>query len=108
MAQIPTRTPTHAGLDLDLAAAAADDTAACGTGQYSLLVNNGSASDVDVTIAVDSTTSYGVASPAKVITVPAGELWMIPLLSEYRDPDDGLAHIAWEATTDVTRVVVKH
>lgn len=106
MAEIPVRSPSHAGLNLALAAAASD-TAKCGTGQYTLLVNNGSASEVDVTIAVPGNTSYGVAAPDKVVAVPAGQLWAIPLLSEYRDPTDSLAHISWESTTTVTRIVVK-
>ncbi|MEU8158044.1 hypothetical protein AB0B94_30695 [Micromonospora sp. NPDC048986] len=107
MAEIPVRNPTFQGLNLSLQAAAANDTAKCGPG-YSLLVNNGSGGEIDVTIAVPGNTSYGVAAPDKVFAVPAGQLWEIPLLAVYADPTDGLAHITWESTTTVTRVVVRH
>lgn len=106
MAEIPVRAPSYDGLNLALEAAGADDTAQCGPG-YTLLVNNGSGSPLDVTIAVPGNTSYGVAAPDKTITVPEGELWAIPLLDVYRDPSDRLAHITWSSTASVTRVVVK-
>lgn len=106
MAEIPVRTASYDGINLALAAAASGDTAKCGPG-YALLVNNGDASSIDVTIAVPGNTEYGVAAPDKVISVPAGELWEIPLLEVYRDPSDRLAHITWSSTTSITRVVVK-
>lgn len=106
MAEIPVRTPGVGGINLALAAAAANDTAKVGPG-YTLLVNNGSGGEVDVTIAVDGNTAWGVAQPDKVIAVPAGETWAIPLHEFYADSDDGLAHITWESTTSVTRVVLK-
>lgn len=106
MAEIPVRTASFDGINLALAAAASGDTAKCGPG-YALLVNNGSASPVDVTIAVPGNTIYGVAAPDKTISVPAGELWEIPLLDVYRDPADRSAHISWSATPSVTRIVVK-
>ena len=105
MAEIPVRTASFEGVNLALTAAAAGDTAKCGG--YSLLVNNGSGSSVTVTIAVPGNTSYGVAAPDKTFTIPAGQLWEIPLLDVYRDPADRLAHITWSSTTTVTRVVVK-
>ncbi|MEV5211331.1 hypothetical protein AB0K35_28045 [Micromonospora sp. NPDC053740] len=106
MAEIPVRTPSYEGLNLNLTAAAASDTAKCGPG-YRLLVNNGSGSSMTVTIAVPGNTSYGVAAPDKVFTIPAGQLWEIPLLDVYRDPADRLAHLTWSSTTTVTRIVVK-
>lgn len=106
MADIPVRTPTFDGLNLALAAAAANDTAVCGPG-YTLLVNNASASPVTVTLAVPGDTSYGVATPDKTVSVPAGELWAIPLLDVYRDPSTRRAAVSWSSTTSVTRVVVK-
>ncbi len=105
MAEIPVRAPSYEGLNLNLTAAAANDTAKCG--DYALLVNNGSGSPITVTIAVPGNTSYGVAAPDKVFTIPAGQLWEIPLLGVYRDPADRLAHLTWSSTTSVTRVVVK-
>ena len=105
MAEIPVRTASYEGVNLNLTAAAANDTAQCG--KYSLLVNNGSGAPITVTIAVPGNTTYGVAAPDKAFTIPAAQLWEIPLLDVYRDPADRLAHITWSSTTTVTRVVVK-
>ncbi|MFG2046137.1 hypothetical protein ACGFIW_01735 [Micromonospora sp. NPDC048935] len=105
MAEIPVRTASFEGVNLALLPAAANDTAKCGG--YSLLVNNGSGSPITCTIAVPGNTSYGVAAPDKVFSIPAGQLWEIPLLDVYRDPSDRLAHITWSSTTTVTRIVVK-
>ena len=106
MAEIPVRTPTVDGINMALANAAASDTAKVGPG-YTLLVNNGSGAEVDVTITVPGNTAWNAAQPDKVIDVPAGQLWSIPLHDFYADPSDGLAHIAWESTTSVTRIVLK-
>lgn len=106
MAEIPVRTPSVDGINLALGNAAASDTARVGAG-YTLLVNNGSGAEVDVTIAVFGNTAWNVANPDKTIAVPAGQLWAIPLNDVYADSSDGLAHITWESTTLVTRVVLK-
>lgn len=106
MAEIPVRTATHNGVNLALAAAAASDTAKCGSG-YSLVVANASGSDVDVTIAVPGNTAWGPAQPDKVVTVPTAQTWVIPLLAVYANEDDGLAHVTWESTTSVTRAVLR-
>ena len=106
MAEIPVRIPSFAGLNLALGNAASGDTAKCGPG-YKLIVNNASGASVDVTIAVPGNTSYGVAAPDKVVTVPASQMWAIPLLDVYKDPSDGMAHISWQSTTSVTRAVLK-
>jgi hypothetical protein len=90
-----------------LGAAASGDTAQCGDG-YMLLVKNGDSSSHDVTIAVPGNLATGVAYPDKTYTVPAGEMWPIPLLAIYADPTDGLAHLTWSATTSMTRAVIKN
>ena len=41
-------------------------------------------------------------------TIPAGEMWPIPLYDFYADPNDGLAHLTWSATTSMTRAVLKN
>jgi hypothetical protein len=106
MAEIPIRTATVDGVNLNLQAAAASDTAKVGAG-YSLIVNNASVAEVDVTFAVPGKTEVGVDQPDKIVPVAAGQLRAIPLLDAYADPVDGLAHITWEATASVTRVVLK-
>lgn len=106
MAEIPLRTPSYEGLNLALGAAASGDTAQCGPG-YTLLVNNGAGAPITVTLAVPGNTTYGVAAPDKTVTVPAGQLWAIPLLEVYRDPSTRQAAVSWSATPSVTRAVIK-
>jgi hypothetical protein len=68
-----------------------------------LLVRNGGASSLTVTISGVGQTGYGVDNPDKTFTVAAGADEAFPLLPAYGDPDDGgLAAIAWSATTSVT------
>lgn len=107
MALISTHQPTVAGTAPVYTAAAANDTAPVGDG-YKLLVRNTNAATRTVTIAVPGNLVTGDAYPDKIYTVAAltGEL-CIPLLREYADPADGLAHLTWSATTDVTRIVQK-
>jgi len=101
MAEIAVITFPPDGSQIELEAAAASDTAKCGSNRM-LMVNNGSGADVDVTISVPGNTEVGEAEPDNVVTVPAGEMWGIPLLDVYKDPTDRLAHIAYESTTTVT------
>lgn len=107
MSQIATTAVTVAGTAPTLAAAAASDTAAVGTGLF-LIVKNTNAATRTVTIVVPGILTTGDAYPDKAYTIAAdtGELW-IPLLDIYRDPADNLAHITWSATTGVTRAVVR-
>lgn len=106
MAEIPIRTAVTDGVNLNLGAAASGDTAKCGD-DLTLIVANGSGGSVTVTFDVVGNTSYGVAAPDKVITVPAGQTVAVPLLEAYRDPADRLAHITWGSTASVTRAVLK-
>lgn len=107
MALITTFQPSVAGTAPTFAAAAANDTARCGEG-YKLIAKNTNAATRTITIAVPGNLPTGDAYPDKVYTLAAltGEQW-IPLLREYADTTDGLAHITWSATADVTRAVVK-
>lgn len=107
MAEITPFRPSIAGGKPTFAAAASGDTARCGAGYY-LVVKNANAATRTVTITVPGTLATGDAYPDKAYTVAAltGEEW-IPLLAEYTDPTDRLAHIAYSATADVTRAVIK-
>ncbi|PSS42902.1 hypothetical protein C6401_15190 [Arthrobacter woluwensis] len=83
----------------------ASDLASIGT---TLIVKNGSASTVTVTLITPSTLPTGDAYPDKAYTIPAaGERW-IPVLPDYRDPNDGAAHITFSATTSVTAAQIIH
>lgn len=106
MAQISTFTATVNGGNFLLNAAANGDTAACGNGEK-LIVKNGDAASKIVTIAVPGNLQTGDAYPDKAYTIPAGEMWVIPLYDFYADPTDGLAHITYSALTSVTRGVLK-
>lgn len=107
MAQIATKQITTGGVAPTFVAAAASQTAQCGSG-YVLEVRNANAATRTVTITVPGNNSYGQANPDPVYTVGAltGEL-RIPLLPAYKDPTDGMAHLVYSATTDVTVAVTK-
>lgn len=105
MALITTHTVTVAGTAPTYGAAAAADTAECGSRTY-LICRNASGSTVDVTVAGQGLLPSGADFPDRVYTLAAttGELW-IPLIAQYRN-EDGVAEISWESTTSVTRAVV--
>jgi hypothetical protein len=107
MSQITTKIVTVTGGAVTMGAAASGDTAQCGDG-FMLLVKNGDGSSHTVTIAVPGNLATGDAYPDKVYTIPAGEMWPIPLSAIYADPTDGLAHLTWSATTSMTRAVIKN
>jgi hypothetical protein len=107
MALITTSTPSVAGTAPSFTAAASGDTARCGSG-YWLVAKNTNVASRTVTVVVPGNLATGDAYPDKVYTLAAdtGEVW-VPLLREYADPSDGLAHLTWSATAGVTRAVVK-
>lgn len=106
MALITAFSPSIAGTAPTFNAAAANDTAEVGVGLW-LIVRNDDVADKTVTIATPGLLTTGDAYPDKAYTVTAGTEAWIPLLADYRDPSDGLAHITWSATTSVTRAVVR-
>lgn len=106
MALITAFSPSIAGTAPTFNAAAANDTAEVGAGLY-LIVRNDDASSKTATIATPGMLTTGDAYPDKVYTVAAGAEAWIPLIADFRDQTDGLAHITWSATTSVTRAVVR-
>jgi hypothetical protein len=107
MSQIATQSVKLDGTKPTFAAAAAGDTAECSATALKLIVKNGAASSITVTVAVPGSTINGLAAPDTVYTVPATDEKWIPLYSYYADPSDTLAHITYSSTTTVTRAVVK-
>lgn len=106
MALISSFSPSIAGTAPTYGNAASGDTAEVGAGLW-LVVRNDDAASKTVTIATPGLLTTGDPYPDKAYTVAAGgEAW-IPLIADYRDPSDGLAHITWSATTSVTRAVVR-
>jgi hypothetical protein len=87
------------------AAPTASDTAPVGT---VLVVKNGSAAAITVTLSSPKTLETGDAYPSKVITVAAaGESW-IPVLKVYGDPVTQLATITYSAVASVTAAVIMY
>jgi len=108
VALIATYTPSVAGTPPTFANSAAGDTAPVGDRLY-LIAKNTTGAPVTVTLVTPGLLPTGDAYPDKVYTIPAttGEQW-IPLLQDYADPSDGLAHLTWSAPgAGVTRAVVR-
>ena len=93
------------GQTLTMRAAAANDRALPGTGVY-LLVRNGSASAITVTLDVTNLAFNGTAIADTVVSVPATSDKLIPLLPNYGSAADGLVGIAYSATATVTVAVI--
>lgn len=74
------------------------------SGDHSILrVNNGSGAPITLTITPPGTTAYGVANPAKVVTITNGTAKYIPIPSTLADPSDaGKVALAWSATATIT------
>lgn len=81
------------------------DTAPVGT---VLIVKNGSASSITVTLTSPKTLETGDAYPSKVVTVAAGgEAW-IPVLRVYASASTQLATITYSSVTTVTAAVIMY
>lgn len=95
MAVLPTQVITVAGLTPNFVApAVGGDTVEVDDG-ITLEVQNTDAATHDVTVAVPGNLVTGDQYPDKTYTVPVtGEL-RIPMLSAYRDPADGRAHVTY-------------
>jgi hypothetical protein len=68
-------------------------------------VKNGAGSSMSLTIAPSGNTSYNVANPSKVFTIPATSEKDIPMLGVYAASSDGLVAFTWSSTTTVTWAV---
>jgi len=108
MALIPTQLlDVGTGTAPTFAAAAAGDTAEVDPAN-TLIVKNGSASAVTVTVVTPGTLTTGDPYPDKAYSVAAGGERWIPLIDAFRDPaNNGQAAITYSATASVTRAVVR-
>lgn len=96
--------PVLAGTAPTYAAPLASDTADIGS---TLIVRNGSAASITVTLVTPGDLTTGDDFPDKVYTVAAaGEAW-IPVLKDYRGPN-GKAAVTFSATASVTAAVIHH
>lgn len=108
MAEITAVQPGVDGAELELLAAAASDTFTIKANR-ALVINNGSGSSITATFVVPGNTATGEAIPDNVVTVPAGEMWVVPFNDVYDDPTlaGKQGAVNWSATTDVTRRVLQ-
>lgn len=90
--------PVLTGTPPNFGTPAASETVEVGT---ILIVKNGSASSINVTLVTPGTLNTGDAYPDKVIAVPAGTERWIPVLPDYQAPG-GLAAVNFSATASVT------
>lgn len=96
--------PVIAGTPPAYAAPLAADTADIGS---TLIVRNGSAAPITVTLVTPGTVATGDQYPDKAYTVPtAGEAW-IPVLKDYRGAS-GKAAVTFSAVASVTAAVIHH
>lgn len=96
--------PVLTGTAPTFAAPVASDTAPVGT---VLIVKNGSASSINVTLATPGTLATGDDYPDKVYAVAAGAERWIPVLGLYRDPVTNLAAVTFSAVTSVTAAALQ-
>lgn len=109
MAALATQYITDAGTGPTYSTATASDTADVGTGSDTFLVcRNTTATAVTVSITPVGTTPYGVAWPAKTVTVPItnGERF-IPLRKEYANDVNRATIVTTNVAAGVTVAVVR-
>lgn len=84
------------------AAAAGDKISGAGERVF-ITVKNASGAPITVTITPTGNTIYGIALPAKPVTIAAASEKDIPILAAYINPSDAsLVTLVWSATPSVT------
>lgn len=83
------------------AASGSGDKVTPGSNSY-LVVNNGSASPITVTLVTPGTAFNAGAIPDTTLAVAAGAIAIIPVTDEYKNDSDGLASITYSSATTVT------
>lgn len=96
--------PVLAGTPPTFSTPAASDTAQVGS---TLIVKNGSAGAVTVTLVTPGNLPTGDAYPDRAYSVAAGAEAWIPVLSEYRNTA-GVAAVTFSATASVTAATISH
>lgn len=107
MATLAPQVLAHAGTAPSYAAASSGgDKAPVGSGLV-LQVKNSDTASHTVTLPIPETVD-GQAVTSRTVTVPAagsGGTMLIPLLDIYKQTSDGLAHLSYDAATDLTVAV---
>lgn len=109
MAALTTNVVPLVGLRFDnllTAAAAGGDDCATGTGVL-LVVNNGAASSVTVTLATPETIDGDLAVGDREVAVAASGWAVIPVTDRYRDPSTGRCAVTYSAAADVNVGVIR-
>lgn len=105
MATLDVTTVTSSGTSL-LGAAADSGGDAVAPGAL-LVVNNGSASEVTVTLVTAQTVDGDLPVADRDVAVPAGESAAIRVPSSYKDPETGLVDVTYSSATDVTVLALR-
>ncbi|GAA2543693.1 hypothetical protein [Pseudonocardia hydrocarbonoxydans] len=106
MAIVGTQTLPLTGAALTYSAAAAGGDRFTPGPRTFLHVRNGGASSVSVTLTVTATVDgMSVGGGSRVVAVPAGADRLVPVPAATYQAVDGLADVAWSATTSVTFAV---
>lgn len=108
MATLTVQVPASGGTALSFTAADGDGDEYANTGREVLVVNNASASAIDVTIAQQSACSQGLSSPTHdvVTSVAAGTVEYLPPVARRYNDADGNVQVSYSDTTSVTVAVL--
>ena len=109
MATLAPAQATIAGTAVTMAAASAGGDAVDGNDNVAILVTNGGASSINVTVTVPGNTRFGQAEPDVTVAVAAGASKLIgPLVDALEDrATDRLVHIGYSDVTSVTVAALK-
>lgn len=78
-------------------------------GNVTLVVNNGSAGAITVTVVVPGNTKYGLPAPDVTRSIPAGQEFAFgPFPDDLADPSDGRVDVTYSAVATVTRALLRN
>lgn len=107
MANLSVQRAVLTGLAPNFVAASVGGDSVPPAGAAALIVKNGGASAITVTVATPGKTEFGLDQPDLTISVPAGgERFIGPLTNRLVDPDTGGIQVTYSAVTSVTVAVV--
>ena len=103
------RLATAAGLNPNMAAATAGGDTIPFNERGFLMVKNGSAASINLTLVVPGNTQFGLANPDPVIAIPAGATMLIgPMTQALGDPTNNLiCTVQYSAVASVTVAAVQ-
>jgi hypothetical protein len=106
MAALPTILASGAAGEIVTSAAGAGGDTFTITGAERFFVDNGNASPCVVTMTAQSPNNDGELVDYEY-TVPAGQVWLSPILNKRRLADaDGIAHVSYSVTATISVAVI--